>query len=482
MKKSNIFLLLIAFGAVFTFQHRSYAQEVVAHSVLSGGGSSSGNSSYSITGTIGQPVVGITGNTSHSITVGFWHQISYIVNIPVTIIPWLINLPAGWSMVCLGLDISDASQGGVFQNAISTYEFNNRYNQVIDLSKGKGYWVNLADAYKTTIEDKEINKLVLNLTEGWHMIGTISYPLALDGIIQSPLKSIVSIYKFDGNYSRVTDVMQQGEGYWIKVGNNATLTLNTGTIKKAPVAANMNDYNKDAEFILPVTFQAGTSIKVLNIHLKKNADEAELAALNSMFELPPLPPADILDVRFVQENTNGLEALYIAEDAATERDILLSVPYGEQLVVRWDKSLLEPGRFILKDGFGGVLFSDIDMSVTGELIVTSQGLKVLKFLYLGKSEGIITDYALLQNYPNPFNPETTIEFQIPKPSFVTLKIYNILGNEIKTLVNKNISPCAYTVKWDGTDNYGKNVSSGVYIYIIKTNTGFVQSRKLLLIR
>lgn len=482
MKKLKIFLLLIAFGAVFTFQHRSYAQEVVAHSVLSGGGYSASNSYHSITGTVGQPVVGMTGNTSHTITAGFWHEISYIVNIPVTVIPWLINLPAGWSMVSLGLDISDASQSGIFSDAISTYEFTNRYNQVADLLKGNGYWVNLAGAYKTTIEDKEINKLVLNLAEGWHMIGTISYPLALEGIIQSPLKSIVSIYKFDGNYSRVTDVMQQGEGYWIKVANNATLTLNKGITKKAPIAANINDYNKDTEFALPVTFQAGTSIKVLNIHLKKNTDEAELTELNSIFELPPLPPAGILDVRFGQENTNGLEALYIAEDAETERDILLSVPYGEQLVIRWDKSILEPGSFILKDGLGGILFSDIDMSVKDELIVTSPGLKVLKFSYLGKSEGIINDYALLPNYPNPFNPETTIEFQIPKPSFVTLKIYNILGNEVKTLVNKNISPGNYTVKWDGADNYGKNVSSGVYIYIIDTDTGFVQSRKLLLIR
>ena len=93
-----------------------------------------------------------------------------------------------------------------------------------------------------------------------------------------------------------------------------------------------------------------------------------------------------------------------------------------------------------------------------------------------------TDYKLFQNYPNPFNPETTIKFRILKLSFVTIKIYNILGVEVKTLVSDNIPSGTYSTKWDGTDNYGRTVSSGVYIYMIRTNTGFVKSRKLLLIK
>ena len=95
---------------------------------------------------------------------------------------------------------------------------------------------------------------------------------------------------------------------------------------------------------------------------------------------------------------------------------------------------------------------------------------------------IARGYYLSQNYPNPFNPETTIKFQIPKASVITLKIYNINGQEIKTLTNREYQPGNYSVKWDGTDMSGNKVASGIYIYFLKTNTGYVESKKMLLVK
>jgi len=91
-------------------------------------------------------------------------------------------------------------------------------------------------------------------------------------------------------------------------------------------------------------------------------------------------------------------------------------------------------------------------------------------------------FSLEQNYPNPFNPETLIKYQIPKSSFVTLRIYNVLGQEVITLVNKQVEPGIYSVEWDGTDNFGKIASSGIYIYRIETDVGYVESRKMLFIK
>ncbi|NIT59420.1 MAG: T9SS type A sorting domain-containing protein [Aliifodinibius sp.] len=86
-----------------------------------------------------------------------------------------------------------------------------------------------------------------------------------------------------------------------------------------------------------------------------------------------------------------------------------------------------------------------------------------------------------QNYPNPFNPETTIKYSLPAQSKVTLKIYNILGEEIRTLVDEVQTLGAKTVSWDGRDNHGKQVSSGIYIYSLKTSKT-VLSKKMFLIR
>ncbi|MCF8240374.1 MAG: T9SS type A sorting domain-containing protein [Melioribacteraceae bacterium] len=93
----------------------------------------------------------------------------------------------------------------------------------------------------------------------------------------------------------------------------------------------------------------------------------------------------------------------------------------------------------------------------------------------------VTTYKLEQNYPNPFNPTTQINYQVPEAGFVTLKIYNMLGQEVKTLVSQNIKPGTYSVSWNGKNNYGDQVSTGVYIYRIETPK-FNESRKMILLK
>jgi hypothetical protein len=87
-----------------------------------------------------------------------------------------------------------------------------------------------------------------------------------------------------------------------------------------------------------------------------------------------------------------------------------------------------------------------------------------------------SNYILEQNYPNPFNPSTTIEYSIPKQSFVTLKIFDLLGREVATLVNEKKDAGIYYVVWDA-----KLLSTGNYFYTLQAG-GFRQARRMLLIR
>ncbi len=99
-----------------------------------------------------------------------------------------------------------------------------------------------------------------------------------------------------------------------------------------------------------------------------------------------------------------------------------------------------------------------------------------KFVYSDvvevNSTQIPTNFELYQNYPNPFNPNTTIKFDLPKKQFVTLKIYDILGKEITTLVNETLNAGTYQKEWNPS-----SLSSGVYIYRLQTDN-FTQVRKM----
>jgi hypothetical protein len=91
-------------------------------------------------------------------------------------------------------------------------------------------------------------------------------------------------------------------------------------------------------------------------------------------------------------------------------------------------------------------------------------------------EGIPGTFALYQNYPNPFNPTSTIRYDLPHSSDVAIKLYDVLGREVSTLVNEKQEAGYRQVTWDAT-----NVASGMYFYRLST-TDFVQTRKLLLLR
>lgn len=95
--------------------------------------------------------------------------------------------------------------------------------------------------------------------------------------------------------------------------------------------------------------------------------------------------------------------------------------------------------------------------------------------YKISSDEAITYYDI-SNYPNPYNPETTIRFQLPQEGFVTIKVYNSLGEEINTLLNEKKDYGKYELKFDGS-----NLPSGMYIYTIKVND-YYASKKMLLVK
>ncbi len=134
-----------------------------------------------------------------------------------------------------------------------------------------------------------------------------------------------------------------------------------------------------------------------------------------------------------------------------------------------------------------IIFESVDSGIEtiGEIDLISAKLNEGLFsVVISQFEGIsdVPDsYSLYQNYPNPFNPQTVIHYDLPVGSQVQLSVFNLMGQKVATLVDGYRSVGSYSVVWDGKDDKGKNVASGVYLYRMETD-GFVRTRKLILMR
>ena len=99
-----------------------------------------------------------------------------------------------------------------------------------------------------------------------------------------------------------------------------------------------------------------------------------------------------------------------------------------------------------------------------------------------KPKSVITAFRLFQNYPNPFNPTTTIRYALPGSVPVELTVYNLLGQKVRTLVHRRQPAGRYQVQWDGRDDQGKPVASGVYLYRLRAGSDFTRTKTMLLLR
>ncbi len=106
---------------------------------------------------------------------------------------------------------------------------------------------------------------------------------------------------------------------------------------------------------------------------------------------------------------------------------------------------------------------------------------IIKYVYqkptnVQPEPGKISSFYLTQNYPNPFNPATTINYQMPELNFVTIKIYDVLGKEVATLVNEEKPAGNYQIEFNGA-----NLPSGIYFYRIQADD-YVETRKMVLLK
>jgi len=168
--------------------------------------------------------------------------------------------------------------------------------------------------------------------------------------------------------------------------------------------------------------------------------------------------------------------VYPAEEIYDTTSISVPITYEEFVENVFELFPMLPGATVK---FSVVATDGIDtVKVTGD----DRVLFVNRYDYLSiAAEGVPLEFALHDNYPNPFNPTTTLRFDLPEISDITLIIYNMLGQKVRTFDYENTSAGYHSVTWDATNNLGQQVGAGVYLYQLQTKN-FVKTRKMVLLK
>mgnify|MGYP000152566355 FL=1 len=342
-----------------------------------------------------------------------------------------------WNMVSLPLTVEDAAQLSLFPTSVegTLYSFSGAYNNESALVSGEGYWLFFNSAGSDLLSGTVVNSAIISLVPGWNMIGSITQEVSVDAI-SDPGDIIVpgTVYGFNGSYNNAT-MITPGKGYWINASASGDITLSSGSAKTRSSEfsflseANIISFNgSELYFGVPIS------------------DEQRLS-----YSLPPKPPAGAFDVRFsnglkAMDNTGTIELMNNADNLTIHFQIA-------------EKNQEEGQQWLLTAKNGDVY----KLEDSGEIVINVS----VNGFTLTKAETIPTSFSLSQNYPNPFNPVTSIGYTVPEEMYVTISIYNLIGQKIVDLVSEVQQKGHHKVMWDSKDAKSNLVSSGVYFYSIK---------------
>jgi hypothetical protein len=353
-----------------------------------------------------------------------------------------ITYDAGWNLLSVPWTLDDPNVSNVFPTKSSdVFAFSYGYYIIYNIQPEQGFWVKFPSSGSEALDGQGYSDSTVQVFAGWNIIGTTEYDVSAGSVIESTPGMVVSdYYEYGGGYTAVTTLLS-GKGYWVKVSQNGTLTLPSGgSPKVAPLFTPQEDW-----ITVTVSDAAG------------NSQQLYIADATGNFELPPLPPNEIFDVRFGDDS-------YISSEATANQLKFQSEDYPLTISV-------SNGNLKLTDGVSGTMVNR--QLLDGEsLTITNKNIGNLNI----NTVEIPADYILYQNYPNPFNPATTIKFGLPQAGKVEIIVYNQLGQKIETLVSKEMEAGYHELEW----NAGA-YSSGVYFYTINSGQ-FKAVKKMLLLK
>jgi hypothetical protein len=358
-------------------------------------------------------------------------------------------------MVSIPVQATDMSTGGLFPvpaPTSSAYSYSNGYVTTSTLIVGKGYWLKFPSAATYNILGQTVASKNIAVVSGWNIIGPFEQNVSVSSITSTPANIVASNYFGYNNGYTQASTLEFGKGYWVKVNQQGTLNLSGGSSSIIAKAITDNQSHWSALVVEDNAGMQGT------LYLAAKNE------LGTVSELPPVPPSGVFDVRYgsnrqVENVETGHYEMYLSS---------ASYPVkirGENL----------GGKvYQVKDGVDGT-HVQAELRDGGEVTI-SMPLNRLTIDVMDLTKEIPLTYELGQNYPNPFNPTTMIPFTLSQAGQVHIVVYNLLGEVVKEIVNRNYEAGKYQVEFNASQ-----LVSGFYICKMQAGS-FSDSKKILLLK
>jgi hypothetical protein len=370
--------------------------------------------------------------------------------------PFDVGVRSRWNMVSLPVLPFTHYKNGLYPTSSSAaFGFSGSgYVQADTIENGAGYWLKFPSAQTVNLDGHTFDADTIPLAGGWNMVGALSVPIPAAAALTIPADILSSgFFEYTTGFA-LADSLRPGKGYFVLASQPGTLLLGTGAsaLPKQPGRSPLAGLNT-------ITLEDGA----------KNAQTlyfGDAQARGPVAMMPPPPPSGSFDARFV----SGALAEAINPDAEERAFSIRVQAAADPLTVRWTVQKTDKRRYTLVDEAG----RSYDVAKTGGVTLAGSGSRTLTLSY---SDPVLpTEFALGQNYPNPFNPSTKISYEVPSAGMVTIRVYNILGNEVATLVNGVREAGHHEVAFDASA-----LPSGVYIYKMQSER-FSSIKKMMLMR
>lgn len=441
MRKITLIVLLIL-CTTFLFSQASTNYKI-KNSVFDQGGSACLSSNYKLVCAIGQ--TGTIGNSSNPTMLLYSGFLNPNLSNSYMMMRSIVSIATGWNLISIPLILDNMEVSTIFPSAASNaYSYNNGYSIASSFENGSGYWLKFG-AEVSPVELTGIRATQnINLSSGWNIIGLDERNIAVTNISTIPIGILTSNFFGYSNGYIIPDTLKSGKGYWIKANQ-------AGVIDFA------GSYSAKENFVSNEIGSSWSSIGLKDAGGKEGIlyftnNESDL----SKYELPPIPPNGIFDFRFttnrmVEELNSGTKEIKISSAEypvklkAAGTELKITDILGGKIV----NKTIKPGETIT------ISNPAIELLSVERIIVPEQ-------------------FKLYQNFPNPFNPATIIKYSLPQAMNVTIKIFDVLGREVVTLVNANMDAGNYEVEFQAS-----NLSSGIYFYRLKTDRN-TEIKKMIL--